>query len=139
MAGPIRVVVADDQLPFRRAARAVLDTMNEFELVGEAASGEEAVAAVATLDADLVLMDVHMEGIGGLEATRRIVAARPDATVILVSSYRAEDLLEAATESGAVAFLPKDQFGPRTLKDLWSSLARRRARRDTPIQPSPDG
>ena len=119
----IRVVVADDQLPFRRAARAVLGALPDFELVAEVASGEEAVDVATSLEPELVLMDIHMEGIGGLEATRRIVAERPDAVVVLVSSYRAEELATAVTESGAAAFLTKEQFGAAALKDLWSSLA----------------
>jgi two-component system, NarL family, invasion response regulator UvrY len=135
----IRVIVADDQVPFRRAARAVLDVLPEFELVAEVASGEEAVDVVARLEPELVLMDVHMEGIGGLEATRRIVAGRHAAVVVLVSSYRAEELAAAVTESGAAAFLPKDQFGAAALKDLWSSLARLRAPTGTRGQPSHDG
>jgi two-component system, NarL family, invasion response regulator UvrY len=135
----IRVVVADDQLPFRRAARAVLGALPDFELVAEVASGEEAVDVATSLEPELVLMDIHMEGIGGLEATRRIVAERPDAVVVLVSSYRAEELAGAITESGAAAFLPKEQFGAAALKDLWSSLARLRAPRGTRGQPSRDG
>jgi DNA-binding NarL/FixJ family response regulator len=135
----VRVVVADDQLPFRRAARAVLGALPEFELVAEAASGEEAVDVAATLEPELVLMDVHMEGIGGFEATRRIVDARPDAVVVLVSSYQADELAAAVRESGAAAFLPKDQFGAARLKELWSSLARPGAPTGTQGQPSPDG
>jgi two-component system, NarL family, invasion response regulator UvrY len=135
----IRVVVADDQLPFRRAARAVLGALPDFELVAEVASGEEAVEAATNLEPELVLMDMHMQGIGGVEATRRIVAERPDAVVVLVSSYRAEELATAVTESGAAAFLPKEQFGAAALKDLWSSLARPRAPRGTRGQPSRDG
>ncbi len=138
-AGPVRVLVADDQPPFRKAARAVLGATQGFELVGEVASGEEAVSAVSTLEPDLVLMDVHMAGIGGIEATRRIVASRPESAVILVSSYRAEDLAAAAAESGAIAFLPKDQFGARRLSELWSSRAELLARTSTREPPSPDG
>lgn len=135
----IRVVVADDQLPFRRAARAVLGALPDFELVAEVASGEEAVDAATSLEPELVLMDMHMDGIGGVEATRRIVAERPEAVVVLVSSYRAEELAAAATESGAAAFLPKDQFGVAALRDLWSSLARLHAPRGTRGRPSRDG
>jgi DNA-binding NarL/FixJ family response regulator len=133
----VRVLVADDQAPFRKAARAVLDALPDFELVGEARSGEEAVAAVAALEPDLVLMDVHMEELDGIEATRRIVAARPDVAVILVSSYRTEDVDAAAAEAGALAFLPKDQFGAKSLSELWSSRGARPAPTETPEPPSP--
>jgi DNA-binding NarL/FixJ family response regulator len=136
---PVRVLVADDQPPFRKAARAVLGVMTDFELVGEVASGEEAIAAAATLQPDLILMDVHMAGIGGIEATRRIVSERPEATVILVSSYRAEDLAAATVESGALAFLPKDQFDARKLSEVWSARAELRTPTGTRAQPSPGG
>lgn len=136
---PISVLVADDQLPFRKAARAVLGAMADFELVGEVASGEEAVSAAAMLEPDLILMDVHMPGIGGIEATRRIVGGRPATTVILVSSYSAEDMAAAAVESGALAFLSKDQFGARKLSELWSARAASRTPTGTRAQPSPGG
>ena len=66
----VRVLVADDQAPFRRAARSVVGATTDFELVGEASSGEEAVALVGSLRPDLVLMDIAMDGIGGIEAAR---------------------------------------------------------------------
>jgi len=137
--GPVRVLVVDDQLPFRRAVRAVLGAMTEFELVGESTSGEEAVSAASTLRPDLVLMDVHMTGLDGIEATRLIAAERPATMVVLVSSYRAEDLAAAVAESGAFAFLPKDRFGASAIRELWSSRARSAAPTGTRARPSPDG
>ena len=136
---PIRVLVADDQLPFRKAARAVLGVMPTFELVGEVVSGEEAVSAAAGLAPDLVLMDVYMEGIDGFEATRRILVTRPGTAVILVSSYRESGLDTAAAEVGAIAFLPKEQFGVRALSALWESQAERVAPTGTRGPPSRDG
>jgi DNA-binding NarL/FixJ family response regulator len=135
----VRVLVADDQPAFRKAARAVLDASEQFELVGEARSGEEAVSGATTLEPDLVLMDVHMEGIGGLEATRRIVTERPEIAVILVSSYRAEDMEASAADSGAIAFLPKDEFGVRSLSGLWATRAEHAAPTETRGPPSRDG
>jgi two-component system invasion response regulator UvrY len=134
---PVRVLLADDQTPFRKAAAAVLGHLPDFELIGEARSGEEAVSAVATSEPDLVLMDVHMAGIDGFEAARRIVAAHPATVVILVSSYRTEDVEAAAAEAGALAFLPKDQFGARSLSELWSSRAGRPVPPGTREPPSP--
>ena len=136
---PVRVLVADDQAPFRKAAAAVLHHLPDFELIGEARSGEEAVGAAAASEPDLVLMDVHMEGVDGFEATRRIVASRPATVVILLSSYRTEDVEAAAAEAGALAFLPKDQFGAGSLSELWSSRAARPAPPGTPGLPSPGG
>jgi len=123
------VLVADDQLPFRKAARAVLDVLPEFELVDEVESGEDAVAAAATLEPDLVLMDFQMEGIGGVEATRRILGSRPQTLVVLVSSRCVDDMASVTSESGADAFVPKDQFGPRVLRELWAGRAELLARR----------
>jgi two-component system, NarL family, invasion response regulator UvrY len=115
---PLRVLVADDQSPFRKAARAVLDVAPEFEVVGEVTSGEDAVDEAELLRPDLVVMDVKMNGIGGIEATRRILAARPETLVVLVSSYRSEDVPKAVAESGALAFVPKDRFSAVTLASL---------------------
>jgi two-component system, NarL family, invasion response regulator UvrY len=135
----VRVVVVDDQLPFRRAVRSVLEVMDEFELVGEATSGEEAVQVTGLLGPDLVLMDVHMEGMGGVEAALRIRTAEPETSVILVSSYRTDDLAADGAAAGAVACLPKDRFGAATLRELWSSRQKPRAPRDTEGRPSRDG
>ena len=113
----IRVLVVDDQAPFLRAARAVLDEASGFELIAEATSGEEAVAAARALEPELVLMDVNMPGIGGVEATRRIVSARPETIVVLLSSY--EDAPVEADGSGAAVYIPKGEFGRRELAEVW--------------------
>ena len=117
----IRVLVVDDQAPFRRAARAVLGEASGFDLIAEAMSGEEAVAAAAELEPDLVLMDVNMAGIGGVEATRRIVAARPETVVVLLSS--SQDAPADANDSGAAAYVPKGEFGTRVLEELGRPAA----------------
>jgi DNA-binding NarL/FixJ family response regulator len=115
----IRVLVADDQAPFRRAARSVLTATAGFQLVGEATSGEEAVALVDSLRPDLVLMDIKMAGIGGIEAARSITAAYPETMTILLSTYREEDLPPEARTCGAAAYLHKSDFGGRVLRELW--------------------
>ena len=115
----VRVLVADDQVPFRRAARAVLGATPGFEIVGEATSGEEAVALALSLEPDLVLMDIKMSGIGGIEATRRIAAAHPETVTILLSTYREEDLPPGARSCGAAAYVHKERFGSAVLRDLW--------------------
>jgi DNA-binding NarL/FixJ family response regulator len=134
----VRVLVADDQAPFRKAARAVLEVAHEFEIVGEVTSGEEAVDAAEVLRPDLVVMDLKMNGIGGIEATRQILAMRPATVVVLVSSYRPEDAPKAVTESGALAFVPKDRFSASTLKDLLDR-AEAAPRRGTRARLSRDG
>lgn len=116
----VRVLVVDDQAPFRVAAKAVVRATAGFEVVGEAKSGEEAVDQVSAVAPNLVLMDINMEGIGGIEATRRITEAHPDVRVILLSTYDADDLPDDARHSGASAYVHKEQFGPDVLEDRWS-------------------
>lgn len=117
----MQVLVVDDQPPFRAAARAVLKRIAEFDLVGEAASGEEAVAMSAELAPDLVLMDINMGEMNGIEATRRVRSASPDTLVFLVSTYAEADLPADARSSGAAAYIHKDELSPRLLRGLWES------------------
>jgi len=118
----IGVVMVDDQEAFRRAARDVIEAANGFELLGEAASGEEALALVDEVAPDLVIVDVRMPGLDGFETARRMRDARPSATVVLVSS---EDVtVESCASSGAAAFLPKEAFCPAELRRLWDEHGR---------------
>jgi DNA-binding NarL/FixJ family response regulator len=119
MAGSIPVLIVDDQAPFRRAARAVVTATPGFEVVGEAESGEEAVEMADTLSPGLILMDINLPGINGIEATRRITAAHPDAVVMLLSTYQAGDLPSDADSCGAAAYVHKEQFGPSVVTELW--------------------
>ena len=89
-----------------------------FELVGEATSGEEAVELARSLEPDLVLLDIHMPGIGGIEASRRIAGPGTGAATVLLSSYREEDLPAEARACGAAAYVHKEDFGPRVLRAL---------------------
>src|SRR5262245_2910196 len=88
----VRVLVVDDQAPFRLAARAVIDRTPGFRLVGEAGDGAEAVAKVADLAPDLVLMDIKMPVLDGIDATARLVAAGHRSVVFLLSTYDRKDL-----------------------------------------------
>ena len=119
----VGVVVVDDQAPFRRAAGAVVGATDGFRLVGEARSGEEAVRLARSLDPDLVLMDIKMPGIGGIEATRRITAGPSRAAVVLASTYREADLPSSARTCGAAAYLHKKHFGPEALEGAWRSVS----------------
>jgi DNA-binding NarL/FixJ family response regulator len=119
MAEPVRVLIVDDQAPFRRAARAVVTATSGFEVVGEAESGEEAVELAASLSPGLVLMDINLPGINGIEATRQIRAAHPHAVVMLLSTYQAGDLPADAGTSGAAEYVHKEQFGPDVVRDVW--------------------
>jgi two-component system invasion response regulator UvrY len=119
----VKVLIVDDQPPFRLAARTVIRRAEGFELVGEAASGEEAVERVAELQPALVLMDINMPGINGIEATRQIVASHPDVVVFLCSTYALADLPPDATTSGATAYVNKEELAPGVIADLWARRA----------------
>lgn len=118
----VGVLVVDDQAPFRRAARAVIERVDGFELVGEARTGEEAVALAGDVHPSLVLMDINMPGIGGIEATRQIVHADPDVVVVLCSTRDVADVPGTVAASGARAYLSKEAFGVDALRDMWDSF-----------------
>lgn len=103
------------------AAKAVLRRLPCFELAGEASSGPEAIELVEVLHPELVLMDINMPEMNGIEATRRIVSAHPDVVVFLCSTYDVEDLPPGAAHSGASAYVNKERFGAETLRQLWAN------------------
>jgi DNA-binding NarL/FixJ family response regulator len=115
----VSVLIVDDQLPFRLAARAVLRRTEGFHLVGEAADGDEAVALAAELHPSLVLMDINMPTMNGIEATRQIMTAAPSTVVFLCSTYQRSDLPPEAEASGFAAYLNKEELGPVLLRQLW--------------------
>jgi two-component system, NarL family, invasion response regulator UvrY len=117
----VRVMIVDDQPPFRDAARAVLGRIDGFDLVAEVESGEAAVTASEELRPDLVLMDINMGALDGIEATRLITAANRATKVILVSTYHLDDLPVTARSSGAMAYVNKDELSPRVVRRLWES------------------
>lgn len=117
----VRVWVVDDQASFRRATAATLDAMDGFVMAGECETGETAVELIPAGDADIVLMDIHMQGMGGIEATRQIRAARPGLLVVLMSTYEFEDLPAAASVCGASAYLNKQRLSPELLRRIWQT------------------
>ena len=119
--GPVAVMTVDDQPVFRDLARLVLQTTPGFRSVGEFSSGEEALEAIDDLKPQLVLVDVRMPGIGGIETARRIASAHPEIVVVLVSVEDPVDLPSAALSSGAVALVRKQDFGAVLLQELWSA------------------
>ena len=117
---PIRVLVVDDQEVFRRVMSAVVDQTEGFVVVGYAETGEESIETAEVLHPDLVLMDVNLPGIDGMEATRRLRADTTTPTVVLLSTYDEDDWGGQAQECGAVAYVAKAAFGPDRLRAVWS-------------------
>jgi DNA-binding NarL/FixJ family response regulator len=116
----VQVLICDDQEVFRSAAREVVNAAHGFEVVGQVETGEESVVAAGRLRPDLVLMDVHLPGIDGLEASRRIRAADPRVAVLLLSTYDPEEFAARIAGSGAIAFISKAAFGPDVLIEAWA-------------------
>ena len=115
----MKVLIVDDQKAFRVAAREVVNVTQGFEVVGEAETGEDSILAARRLHPDLVLMDVNLSGIDGLEASRRIKAEQAEVVVLLLSTYEREDFATRIAGSGASAFIAKASFGPDSLSDAW--------------------
>ncbi|HKN40059.1 MAG TPA: response regulator transcription factor [Acidimicrobiia bacterium] len=107
-AAPVRLLVADDHPVVRQGLRTFLETRPDFEVVGEAGDGETAVAEAARLRPDVILMDLVMPGVDGLEAIGRIRAADPGARILVLTSFASADQVLPALRAGAAGYLLKD-------------------------------
>jgi len=114
----VRVLIVDDQETYRRAMGAVVDATDGFVVVGSATTGEESLTAAAELRPDLVLMDINLPGIDGIEAAKRL-SARPDSPVVVLLSTYDEDQFELS-DCGATAYVAKAAFGPDRLSEAWA-------------------
>jgi DNA-binding NarL/FixJ family response regulator len=105
---PVRVVLADDQQLIRTALRMVIADIEDVEVVGEAADGEEAVTRTEELRPDVVVMDIRMPGVDGIEATRRITAGPGESRIVVLTTFDDDDHVYGALRAGASGFLVKD-------------------------------
>jgi DNA-binding NarL/FixJ family response regulator len=108
----VRVLIADDQALVRGGFRMILEAKDDMDVVGEAGDGAEAVALVEELQPDVVLMDVRMPGVDGIEATRRIAASGSSARIVILTTYDVDEYVFAALRAGASGFLLKDVRPP---------------------------
>ncbi len=106
--GKVHVLLADDHTVVRQGLRKILESSPDIEVVGEVGDGAAAVAAAATLKPDVVLMDVRMEQLNGIEATRQILATQPTVRVLILSMYDNEQFVRQSIEAGAQGYLLKD-------------------------------
>lgn len=104
----LRMLIADDHPLVRSGLRALLAATEDMEVVGEAATGEEAVMLAASLQPDVIVMDLRMPGINGIEATRRIVQAHPQMRILVVTLFEDDDSVFAALRAGARGYILKD-------------------------------
>lgn len=116
----IRVLIADDHPVYRDGLKIVLDSLPDAEVVGEAASGEEAVAKALTVQPDVILMDLQMPGINGIEATRLILHATPHIGVLVLTMFEDDDSVFAAMRAGARGYLLKGADQQEILRAIRS-------------------
>jgi DNA-binding NarL/FixJ family response regulator len=119
--GGVRVVIVDDHAVVRRGLRELIASIPECETVGEAGNGEEAIRVVNELHPDIVLMDISMPVMDGVEATRAIMAEHPDTRVIMLTSDSAKSRVFGALEAGAAAYVLKDTEPDRILMRVRST------------------
>jgi DNA-binding NarL/FixJ family response regulator len=123
----VGVVVVDDQLVFRQVAHEVIDATEEFVLLGEASSGALGLAAVDELCPDLVLLDVRMPDMDGIETATRLHAQHPESVVVLITVEEPPNIRSGLSTCGAAELVRKQDFGPALLRRVWSAHGPRAA------------
>jgi NarL family two-component system response regulator LiaR len=117
MQNPITILIVDDHAVVRQGVRAFLDTQPDLKVVGEAASGEAGIELAIQCVPDVVLMDLVMPGMDGVEATRRLKRVSPRSQVVVLTSYHEDEYIFPAIRAGALSYILKD-IGPRELADV---------------------
>lgn len=121
---PISVVTVDDQAVFRGVARELIEATAGFESVGEAESGEAALTLIDEVLPQLVLLDVRMPGMDGIETSRRIKTKHPSTVVVLISIEESANISPDAADCGAARLVRKQDFCPGKLRELWDAHGR---------------
>lgn len=116
----IRLLIADDHPVFRHGLRAMLDSTDQFDVIGEAADGDLAVAQTLELKPDVVLMDLRMPGLNGIDATRRILERRPETGILVLTMFEDDDSVFAAMRAGARGYLLKGSEQDEVLRAIHS-------------------
>lgn len=116
----LQILIADDHLVYREGMRALLAPDGAFEIIAEVASGDAALAEALRLDPDVVLMDLKMPGLNGIEATRRIREQRPQIRVLVVTMFDDDDSVFAAMRAGARGYLLKDADQEEIIRAIWA-------------------
>jgi DNA-binding NarL/FixJ family response regulator len=128
---PVRILLADDQALFREGVRTLLSMEPSIEIVGEAANGVEAVEAARSVQPDLVLMDLRMPGMGGVEATRRVRDACPQSRVLVLTTFQEDEEIFDALRAGACGYLLKDTPSEKLVEAIHAAV-----RGESVIEPS---
>jgi NarL family two-component system response regulator LiaR len=122
MQNPITILIVDDHAVVRQGVRAFLDTQPDLKVIGEAASGEEGIKLATQFIPDVVLMDLVMPGMDGVEATRQLKRASPRSQVVVLTSYHEDEYIFPAIRAGALSYVLKD-ISPRDLADVVRKAA----------------
>lgn len=130
VSGKITILLVDDHAVVRQGLRAFLDAQPDFLVVGEASSGEEAVEAAMEFLPDVMLMDLVMSGIGGVEATRKVKDATPRTQIVVLTSYHQDEFIFPVLQAGAISYLLKDVL----MEDLADAI-RKAARGEAVLHP----